>query len=102
LLFVWLFVCLFVCFKTGYYYVALAGLELRDLPAPASRMLGSKVCASIPSYYFFLKEGENIWKDAELWPVQPMGDVSLYSNLSRLRVGKSNNVPSFPSNEQSR
>jgi hypothetical protein len=49
-------VCLFV-FKTGFLCVALAGcpgtysvdqadLELRDLPAPASQMLGLKACAT--------------------------------------------------------
>lgn len=44
-------------FETGSYYVVLAvlelmlahtGLELRDLPASASSMLGSEVCATKP------------------------------------------------------
>jgi hypothetical protein len=54
-----LFVCLFVCFvffKTWFLYIALAvleltvkdqaGLELRNPPASASQVLGSKVCAT--------------------------------------------------------
>lgn len=30
----------FVCFDTGSHYVALDGLKLRDLPVPASKVLG--------------------------------------------------------------
>jgi hypothetical protein len=43
-----LFVCLFVfCFfKTGFLSIALAVLELRNLPASASQVLGLKACAT--------------------------------------------------------
>jgi hypothetical protein len=58
-----LFVVVFVLFglvffETGFLCVALAvleltvdqtGLELRNLPASASQVLGSKVCATTPS-----------------------------------------------------
>jgi hypothetical protein len=35
-------VCLFVCLETGFLYLALAGLKLRDLPVSATQVLGSK------------------------------------------------------------
>jgi hypothetical protein len=56
------FVCLFVCFCfvfqdrvslcspgcPGTHFVDQAGLELRNLPASASRVLGLKACATMP------------------------------------------------------
>jgi hypothetical protein len=48
---------LFVCFETEFLCIALAvlthfvdqaGLELRNLPASASRVLGLKVCSTMP------------------------------------------------------
>jgi hypothetical protein len=61
LLFWVLFVCLFVCFfETGFLYspgcpgthfVDQAGLELRNPPASASRVLGLKACATTPGFY---------------------------------------------------
>jgi hypothetical protein len=51
----WGFVCLFVCFgfwffETGFLCIALdqAGLELRNPPASASRVLGLKACTTMP------------------------------------------------------
>jgi hypothetical protein len=46
-----LFFCFFVFFwffETGFLCVALAVLELRNPPAPASRVLGLKACATMP------------------------------------------------------
>ena len=44
----YLFICLFVwIFKTRFLYVALAVLELRDLPASPSRVLGLEACSII-------------------------------------------------------
>jgi hypothetical protein len=53
-----LFVCLFVCFQgrvslfipgcPGTHPVDQAGLELRNLPASASQVLGLKVCSTMP------------------------------------------------------
>lgn len=44
------FCCCYSCFsKTRSYYVALAGLELRDLPASASPVMGLKVWVTTPS-----------------------------------------------------
>jgi hypothetical protein len=60
-LFVCLFVCLFWFFETGFLYspgcpgthfVDQAGLELRDPPASASRVLGLKACATTPGFVF--------------------------------------------------
>ena len=55
----WHFICLFVClfvFETGFLCIALgcprthfvdqAGLELRNMPASASQVLGVKACAT--------------------------------------------------------
>ena len=50
-------VCLFVCSETGFlcpgcpgiHSVDQASLELRNLPASASQLLGLKVCATMPS-----------------------------------------------------
>jgi hypothetical protein len=57
-----LFVCLFVClfrdrvslYSPGTYFVDQAGLELRNLPASASWVLGLKACATTAQreYYF--------------------------------------------------
>ena len=44
-----LFVCLFVLFfETGFVCITLGALELRNLPASASRVLGLKACTTIP------------------------------------------------------
>jgi hypothetical protein len=58
----WVFVCLFVfrdrvslC-SPGYpgtHFVDQAGLELRNLPASASQVLGLKVCATTPGAMFY-------------------------------------------------
>ena len=53
----YIYVCVCVCinnfflliFETGFLCVALAVLELRNLPASASRVLGLKACATMPS-----------------------------------------------------
>jgi hypothetical protein len=37
----------------GTHFVEQAGLELRDLPASASQVLGLKVCTTTPGYLFF-------------------------------------------------
>jgi hypothetical protein len=37
----------------GTHFVDQAGLELRNLPASASRVLGLKVCATTPGYFIF-------------------------------------------------
>jgi hypothetical protein len=56
-----LFVC-FLFFETGFlcspdcpgtHFVDQAGLELRNLPASASRMLGLKACTTTPGPLFF-------------------------------------------------
>jgi hypothetical protein len=36
------------CLETGTHYVAQAGLELSNLPAAASQVLGFHVCATMP------------------------------------------------------
>jgi hypothetical protein len=56
-LFFVLFVCLFVClFVFGFsrqgFSVDQAGLELRNLSASASRVLGLKACATKPGFVF--------------------------------------------------
>jgi hypothetical protein len=68
--FIHLFVCLFVCFVFQYrvslcspgcpgtHFVDQAGLELRNLPASASWVLGLKVCATTPSFPSFFRK----WK----------------------------------------
>jgi hypothetical protein len=43
-------------FETGFLYIALAVLELRNLPASASRVLGLKACATTPGVIFFFKD----------------------------------------------
>ena len=63
-LFVCLFVCLFLVFRDrvslcspgcpGTHFVDQAGLELRNLPAFASRLLGLKACATTPGIVLFL------------------------------------------------
>jgi hypothetical protein len=53
-----LFVCLFVRDRVslcspgcpGTHFVDQAGLELRNLPASASQVLGSKACATMPQF----------------------------------------------------
>jgi hypothetical protein len=40
----------------GTHFVDQAGLELRNLPAPASRVLGLKACATTPGSVFFNKQ----------------------------------------------
>jgi hypothetical protein len=49
----WVLFCFVLFFETGFLCVALAGLELRNPPASASRVLGLKlglkVCATTPS-----------------------------------------------------
>jgi hypothetical protein len=62
--FLFLFVCLFVCFRDrvflyspgcpGTHFVDLAGLELRNPPASASRVLGLKAWATKPGCFVFL------------------------------------------------
>jgi hypothetical protein len=44
-----LFFCLFLFFETGFLYVALAVLKLRNLSGSASQVLGLKVCDSTPN-----------------------------------------------------
>ena len=63
-----LFVCLFVCLfsETGYlsmsdypgtHFVDQAGLELRNLPASASWVLGLKACATTPGFFLLFNRG---------------------------------------------
>jgi hypothetical protein len=63
--FLFLFVCcLFVCFRDrvslcspgypGTHFIDQAGLELRNLPASASQVLGLKACATTPGSVFVL------------------------------------------------
>jgi hypothetical protein len=40
----------------GTHYVDQAGLELRNPPASASRVLGLKVCATMPGTVYFLSK----------------------------------------------
>jgi hypothetical protein len=68
-----LFVCLFVCLFVfrdrvslcspgcpGTHFVDQAGLELRNPPASASRVLGLKACATTPGPpNFFFKDKDN-------------------------------------------
>jgi hypothetical protein len=39
----------------GAHFVDQAGLELRNLPASASRVLGLKACATMPGWNYFLR-----------------------------------------------
>jgi hypothetical protein len=48
------FVCLFVL-ETGFLCIALAGLELRNWPASASRVLGFKAYASTTWLFSFIE-----------------------------------------------
>jgi hypothetical protein len=43
--FVWVFFFFFFFLETGFLCIALAVLELRNLPASASQVLGLKACA---------------------------------------------------------
>jgi hypothetical protein len=43
---------------TGIHSVEQAGLELRNLPASASQVLGLKVCATMPGQKFVFFQGE--------------------------------------------
>jgi hypothetical protein len=63
LFFIYLFIYLF--FETGFlcidspgcpgtHFVDQAGLELRNPPASASRVLGLKACATMPSFFVFV------------------------------------------------
>jgi hypothetical protein len=62
-LFLFLFFCFLFFFETGFLCIALAvleltfvdqaGLELRNPPASASRVLGLKACATTPGLCFF-------------------------------------------------
>jgi hypothetical protein len=61
-----LFVCLFLFFRDrvslyspgcpGTHFVDQAGLELRNLPASASQVLGLKACATTPGFRGFYVE----------------------------------------------
>jgi hypothetical protein len=63
--FVCLFVCLFFVFRDkvslyspgcpGTHFVEQAGLELRNLPASASQVLGLKVCGTMPGLITLLR-----------------------------------------------
>ena len=54
-MFVFGFFGFFVCFfETGFLCIDQAGLELRNPPASASRVLGSKACATPPGYRVLL------------------------------------------------
>jgi hypothetical protein len=67
---IFFFVCLFVCFRDrvslcspgcpGTHFVDQAGLELRNLPASSSQVLGLKACATIaqPTMIFLVLEEE--------------------------------------------
>jgi hypothetical protein len=48
-----MFFFLFFFFETGFLCIALAVLELRNLPASASRVLGLKACATTPGAFLF-------------------------------------------------
>jgi hypothetical protein len=47
------FLCMYSSGCPGTHFVDQAGLELRNLPASASQMLGLKVCATMPGYLFY-------------------------------------------------
>ena len=49
----WFFGWLVWFFETGFLCVALAVLELRDLLASASKVLGLKACPTTPGLFFF-------------------------------------------------
>jgi hypothetical protein len=50
----------------GTHFVDQAGLELRNLPASASQMLGSKVCATTPGTQLFLQGSLVVQADLNL------------------------------------
>jgi hypothetical protein len=55
----------------GNHFVDQAGLELRNLPASASRVLGLKACATTPGFFFFfffLKTGFHVVHESSRWP----------------------------------
>lgn len=71
-----LVVVLFVvacCFETESLFVALAGLELRDLPTFTSRVLGSKICITTLGPRFFL-----LWVISTLVEFYLLKDLKLY------------------------
>jgi hypothetical protein len=44
----------------GTHFVEQAGLELRNLPASASQVLGLKVCATMPGPLWFFRHGFSV------------------------------------------
>jgi hypothetical protein len=86
------FVFLFFCFFSrqgslyspgcpGTHFVDQAGLKVRNPPASASRVLGLKACATIPSLFFSLFYGIIISsfvleKNPYLFPVSPKKGLS--------------------------
>jgi hypothetical protein len=69
-IFIFLFVCLFVFEPVslysadfpGTYCVDQAGLELRNLPASVSQVLGSKACATTAQQIFILIYLPSAWE----------------------------------------
>jgi hypothetical protein len=64
----------------GTHFVDQAGLELRNLPASASRVLGLKACATMPGYYMVfdkssqtLGEQDRTSQDLEVPEHRPVG-----------------------------
>jgi hypothetical protein len=72
----YLFVCLFVCFDrvfmgslgcSGTHSVDQAGLELRNLPASASQVLGLKACATTAQIFCWSSLGFASFHFHRLW-----------------------------------
>jgi hypothetical protein len=84
----WLFFCfwdrVFLCSPgcPGTHFVDHAGLELRNPPASASRVLGLKACATTPGLYFdFLLPGQTVDKSSLLAKGNNIPNNSLRSDL---------------------
>lgn len=55
-------------FETASLYIALAGLELRDVPVSTSRVLELKVGTATPSWYVHLKDEETEAQTRSCYP----------------------------------
>jgi hypothetical protein len=56
----------------GTHFVDQDGLELRNLPASASQVLGSKACTTTPGSFFFLETFSKKWHTYK----EPKGQIA--------------------------
>jgi hypothetical protein len=100
LFFLLLLFCFVLFFKTGFlcspgcpgtYFVDQAGLELRNPPASASRVLGLKACATTPGFVVVLRPSAR-YSMLSLWVYRKL----FYRLLSKSQTSKGKTVSSQP------